>query len=78
MQELLESFIGANGWAVQILSIVGLLRLIIKPIMEVVQAYVKWTDSPKDDSLVNHIIKSPIYTKLIFLLDWLTSIKIKK
>jgi len=75
---VIETFLGSQGWMVQVLSIVGLLRLVVKPIMEVVQAYVKWTDTPKDDSLVNHIIKSPIYTKFLFVLDWLTSIKIKK
>lgn len=75
---VIETFLGSQGWMVQVLSIVGLLRLVVKPIMEVVQAYVKWTATPKDDSLVNHILTSPIYTKFLFVLDWLTSIKIKK
>ena len=75
---LMEAFIGANGWMVQVLSIIGLLRVLIKPVTELVIAYTKWTSSPKDDSLVNHIIASPIYTKLLFVLDWLTSIKVKK
>jgi len=78
MEELIAVFLGGQGWMVQVLSIVGLLRLTVKPIMEAIQAYVKWTDSPKDDSLVNKVIKSPLYTKFLFLLDWLTSVKIKK
>jgi len=78
MEEVIAAFLGGQGWMVQVLSIVGLLRLTVKPIMEAVQAYVKWTDSPKDDSLVNKVIKSPIYVKFLFVLDWLTSVKIKK
>lgn len=78
MEEVIKAFLGDQGWMVQVLSIVGLLRLTVKPIMEAVQAYVKWTDTPKDDSLVNKVIKSPIYVKFLFVLDWLTSIKLKK
>ena len=78
MQELLETFVGANGWMVQVLSIIGLLRVLIKPITEAAIAYAKWTDNKRDDSLVDKVIKSSIYQKLLFVLDWLTSIKIKK
>lgn len=78
MEEILAAFLGNQGWAVQLLSIIGLLRLIVKPIMELVKAITAFTPSTKDDSLVNKIIASPIYVKLLFVLDWLTSIKIKK
>ncbi len=78
MEELISTFLGSNGVVVQILSVVGLLRILIKPIMEMVKAYTAFTPSTKDDSFVNKVIASPIYTKLLFVLDWLTSIKIKK
>lgn len=78
MEEVIKAFLGEQGWMLQILSIIGLLRLLIKPISEAVLAYVKWTDTPKDDSLVNKVLTSPIYTKILFVIDWLTSIKIKK
>lgn len=78
MQELLETFAGANGWVVQVLSIVGLLRILIKPVTEAVLAYTKWTKTTHDDSFVNKVITSGTYQKFLFVLDWLTSIKVKK
>lgn len=78
MDELLATLLGGHGLTVQIISFVGLLRLLIKPITEAVLAYVAWTPSEKDDSLVNKVIKSPTYTKIMFILDWIASIKVKK
>lgn len=78
MEEILSSLIGGNGIALQVVSIVGLLRLVVKPLMEIVKAYVEFTPNKKDDSLVNHVIQSPLYNKFLFVIDWLTSIKIKK
>jgi len=78
MEEMLIALVAKYPIVSGILSILGLIRLLIKPIMEAIIAYAKWTETPKDDSLVNHVIKSPIYSKFLFVLDWLFSIKIGK
>lgn len=78
MDALIAAFIGSNGYAIQILSIIGLLRLLVKPISEIAHAYVAYTKSESDDAFLDKIIKSSLYSKFIFILDYLTSIKIKK
>jgi len=78
MNELLETFIGSNGFAVQVLTIMGVLRLVLKPASEIVGVIVKQTKTTKDDAFVESVKRSGIFLKLLFVLDWLASIKIKK
>lgn len=78
MEELLQSFIGSNGHAVQIISIIGTLRLVMKPASEVVRVIVKQTTTKKDDEMLVKVESHPIYLKFLFLVDWLTSVKVKK
>lgn len=78
MDELIAAFLGSHGLSIQILSIVGLLRLVIKPIMEIISAYVAHTESKSDDAFLDKIIKSSLYSKVLFILDYLASIKVKK
>lgn len=78
MEEMLLALIGKYPMVASVLSILGLIRLIVKPIMEVIKAYVEFTPNKEDDSFVNKVIASPIYNKFLFILDWLFSIKIKK
>jgi len=78
MQELIESFVGSNGLAVQILSIVGIFRLVMKPASEVISIIVANTPTKKDDEFVSNLKQNALFKKFVFLVDWLVSIKIKK
>lgn len=86
MEDLLElirplmlAYGGDFGKLTQIISIIGSLRLINKPLFEFLRAITKftyWTD--RDDKLLSKIETSKIYKTIVFILDWLTSIKLKK
>jgi hypothetical protein len=78
MEELLQSFLGSNGHAVQIISIIGVLRLVMKPASEIVHVIVKQTETKKDDEILAKVESHPLYLKFLFLVDWLTSVKVKK
>jgi hypothetical protein len=78
MDELLQSFIGSNGTAVQIISIIGVLRLVMKPASEIVHTIVAATPTKADDEVLAKVESHPIYLKFLFLVDWLTSVKVKK
>jgi len=78
MEEILIGLVAKYPVIASILSILGLIRLIVKPIMEIIKAYVAYTPNKEDDSFVNKVIASPVYNKFLFVLDWLFSIKIGK
>lgn len=62
-----------------VFMIMGILRAVFKPIMSVVEAYVKETDDGgADDAKLEKIKSSKIYRYLAYLLDYTASIKLPK
>lgn len=59
-----------------VISIVGLLRLLAKPIMTIIEAVVKWTPSTTDDEALAKFEAGPIWKWILWGLDWLGSIKL--
>lgn len=55
---------------------VGLLRVLLKPLMSLLQAYVLWSPSPDDDSKLAALLESAPYKSLAYALDWAASIKL--
>lgn len=55
---------------------VGFLRLCIKPIMTMLQAYVKMTPYDSDDLWLASFEQSKGYKIFVYVLDWLVSIKL--
>lgn len=78
LKPVIESYAGNYGPAVQIVSIIGTLRLLIKPAMEILKVVVAITPSKSDDNLPEKVEASKPYKAVVFCLDWLASIKIKK
>ena len=78
LKPLLEGLLGKYGWLVQVVAIIGALRLFIKPLMSMAQAYVSLTPSVKDDEFLKKIQESSIYKMVSYLLDWFGSIKLPK
>jgi hypothetical protein len=54
---------------------IGFLRLCIKPLMTMAQAFVKMTPYDSDDAWLASFEQSKGYKAFVFLLDWLLSIK---
>jgi len=70
-----------SGFAVKypivasVVAVVGTLRLIIKPIMVAAQAVVDATPSEKDNKVVKKVEESKFYKFLMFILDYVASVK---
>ena len=78
LQHLIEMYGGASGVLVQVVTIIGSLRLFIKPIMSILNAYMLFTKDKKDDKLYEELEKGNTLKTIIYVLDWFASIKIKK
>ncbi len=76
LKPLLEGYAGQYGWLVSVLTVVGSLRLFLKPLMSIVQNVVYLTPNKKDDEFVNKILEAKWYKMLSYLLDWFGSIKL--
>jgi hypothetical protein len=74
---LLSAYIGDFGWAVQVVSVVGTLRLFFKPIMAGIETAVKASESNSDDIILGKVQGNSIYKGFIFLIDLLSSVKVK-
>ncbi len=78
LKPVIEAYAGNYGIAIQIVSIIGSLRVLIKPLMEALKVIVSITPSKSDDKIPEQVEKSKAYKVVIFCLDWFASIKIKK
>lgn len=63
---------------VTMLLVVGVLRLLLKPVIAALHWYAEQTATTKDDEWVQRVESSKITTSALFALDWLASIKIPK
>lgn len=77
LQGLLASALANFPGIVEVLAIVGVLRVINKPLLALLHAYTGATSSTADDALLNNMEQSKIYTGFLFVLDWLGSIKVQ-
>lgn len=79
MKPLIEMYAGQFGIVVQIVAIVGSLRIAIKPLMEGLRKITEatyWTT--KDDEFIDTLESSKVYKTIRFAIDWLASIKLPK
>lgn len=76
--EFLLPYIQKYPTLMSVLIIVGGLRLIFKPLMGLIQTYVDYTPSQSDNELLKKIMESFIYKKLVWVIDYLGSIKLPK
>ena len=74
--EILAILAGKYGAIVQILSTVGMLRLIFKPLMVAAESISAATPTKVDDEILNKVRLSPLYKAVNFWLDLFTSVKL--
>jgi len=77
LADTIADFAVTHPWMVGLLSLIGALRLCIKPLMTAARYYVHSTETDADDVFLDKIEHSFLYTAFLFALDWLTSIKLK-
>ncbi len=70
--------LSGNPSVASILVIVGSLRLAVKPLMTLIQIYVKLTPYDSDDKWLQNLEMSKGYKLLIYLMDWLLSVKVSE
>jgi len=75
-QPFIVSFAQSHPWLLSLLAIVATLRLVFKPIMSAVGAYVKSTASTGDDAMLEKVEHSAAFKVAAWLLDYLGSIKV--
>ena len=76
MADLIASLVSQYPNAVAVFSIIGILRAINKPLFAAFRAYTNATSTPKDDAVLDAVEKSKAYTYAMFILDYLTSVKV--
>lgn len=65
-----------HPWIASALLLLGTLRLIIKPLMSLIRLVTKSTSTPADDQFLDKVEASWLWTAFLFIVDWLTSIKL--
>jgi hypothetical protein len=75
---LVQGLAGKYGAVVQLCLVMGALRFAIKPLIAAAHYYAEQTETKLDDEFVRRIENSPALKTLLFLLDWVASIKLPK
>lgn len=73
----LEKLVEGYPVLASILVVVGMLRLIFKPVFSILRNVANATKSVKDNELLDKVERSKIFKAVLYALDYLGSIKIK-
>jgi hypothetical protein len=63
---------------ITILAGMGLFRTFLKPLLAFLKEFVLVTPSKKDDELIEKVEQSKVAKTILFILDWILSLKIVK
>lgn len=78
LKPLLEAYGGEYGWAVTVLTYIGTFRVIFKPLMTGIEGVIAATPSKEDDKKLAEIKEHKAYKFVVWLVDFLGSIKLKE
>lgn len=78
IKNIVETYGPQYPWLVTAIAFVGTFRLVVKPVMAAIEQIVKATPTKEDDKVLEEVKQSQAYKWFLFVLDWLTSIKIPK
>lgn len=80
LEGVLTALSGNGGPLLQAISwlamVAGSFRLVMKPIMMALHAIASATETKSDDEVLDKVEKSKIYVTMLFLLDWIVSVKL--
>ena len=65
----------ANPAFAALIMFIGTARLAVKPLMTLLQIYVKFTPYDADDKWLASVEKSKGYKLALYLMDWILSVK---
>lgn len=75
---ILSELIAKYPVLASVVGVVGILRLIFKPLFSFFHSYVLATPTSRDDEFLVKVEKSKFYSVIVFLLDYIGSIKLPK
>lgn len=76
MEFMLSSFAADHPWAFSIFSIIGIFRVVFKPLMGVIKTAIDASGSQKAEDAYAHLMESQAYRALAWGVDYLASIKL--
>lgn len=76
MEAILISLAAKYTWIVTICLVLGIFRLVFKPLVSIIKAVVAATPSQTDDAVVAKVEASGIYKGVCWVVDYLLSIKL--
>ncbi len=76
--KMLLDFANENQKIAAIVMVIGGFRMILKPLVVGIEAFIKESESKKDDEVLEKVKSNVLYKALTFLVDYAFSIKIKK
>jgi hypothetical protein len=78
MLEIITELLDKAPWLQTVFIVIGVLRVVFKPLFSLLQAAALATPTLKDDSIIKDIMESKIYLGIAYVLDYLGSIKLPK
>lgn len=77
MLEILKQYVAQfPDWLITMFLVMGSFRVVMKPLVALVQLIVKETPTPEDDKFVAKVMESKTYKTVCFVLDWVVSLKL--
>lgn len=76
MEQFLIDLVSKFPWVAVVLLVVGIFRLVFKPIMAIVESIVLYTPTPNDDVALAKFEASGFYKALLWVVNYLLSIKL--
>ena len=76
LEPLLSVYAGKLGVVAQVITIVGSLRVFLKPVVSLARTYVDFTPSQKDNAALDKVLDSKAYKVASYVLDWFGSLKL--
>lgn len=73
---VLGGFARQHAWVATVLLVIGGLRVVVKPVMSVIDSYVKNSCSPEEYDRLRSFEAGPVYRWISFGLDLVGSIKL--
>lgn len=78
MEQLIAEMVMNHPALMSVVVVLGVFRMVFKPIMTAVQVYVEATPSTSDDEKFEEIKQSSVYKAIAWFADYLLSIKLPK
>lgn len=76
MEETIAMLLQKYPMLVQVIMIIGVLRVVNKPLFTFLHAFAAATPSKVDDKIVGEIEQSKIYKMVSYVFDWFGSVKL--